>query len=131
MLDALCELERAVYTEPDVSPEPSRRAAVDVDAVMEAIKQYQESVEERQRAIYTHRFQYAGALREEQQDRLAAIRALLEPHDAARLRDTIAKAAADSFRGPHGATFTGEADEADRKWYRIADAVIRAIGGER
>ena len=68
-----------------VSPEPSRRAAVDIEAVMALVREYAIAC----KAIADGSDYAVG----EATNYLAAIRAMLEPHDAARLRETIAKAA--------------------------------------
>lgn len=100
-----------------VSPEPSRRAAVDVDAVLNLVREYAIAC----KAIADGSDYAVGEAR----NYLAAIRAMLEPHDAARLRTNILSAVSDALVS-HAATNKDYLPVVE-----VTNAVIRAIGGAR
>ena len=105
---------------------------VDVDAVMRLIETYGGACE----SIGLVNGQEVERVKSVALQHLAAIRAILEPHDAARLRETAAKAAFDSQRKSRGEEYGSvDWDQISGRhregWLDIADAVIRAIGGER
>lgn len=116
-----------------VSPEPSRRAAVDTAAVIKLVHQYAADCANAAVCYRHQKDREADAHSDKAHERLAAIRAMLEPHDAARLRETIAEIIArKAFRWNEsvvGIPYRSMSEEDRCK--DIADAVIRAIGGER
>lgn len=105
-----------------VSPEPSRRAAVDVDAVMGRVKQFGDCKMQAGMSLERGQQQNADDNNADAVSHLAAIRAMLEPHDAARLRETVKTVLHQTMP----IQYSGDDVVTD-----IADAVIRAIGGER